>query len=258
MTDHLNYSSDVPKSRQHNRESERETAYLPPDYASLRKQPVEDDGKVKYRPTDLIASRRLKSILVERALETEAINAPIVAALNIGGRPDRLIAPLSAIYKTVLEYFQPTGISLTELRDTNRRTGIISHVRGIVFEIALRHTRLSSHGFAAKFGCDHSSVSFVRTRIRNMLAYNDIEARALRADLNAVTVALANKFCWKSGRRPFDSRAALAQQLCEHIKTINLVSSNGFHPRICLSRDWAKISEDIADACKILMQEESL
>jgi hypothetical protein len=260
MTDVENYALNAPKSRHRDRESERNTAFLPPDRSERQdslgrrlKPRADDDGAVKYRPTHHLASHRLKSILVERALESEAINAPLVAALNIGSRPDRLTAPLADIYDTVLDYFRATNIALSELRDTNHRSGIVSYVRGIVFEIAIRHTRHSTHSLAARFGCDHSSVSYVRSRIRNVLSYNDIEARALRADLNAITVSLSNKFGWASGGRSFDNRRALAQRLESHIKTLNLVWSNGVHPHF--SQDRAKISEDIAEACKLLVED---
>lgn len=262
MTDHQNYVSDAPKSRQSERKSERQSAFLPPDHAERRDslgrrlKPREgDDGGVKYRPTHQLAGYQLKSILVERALESEAINAPLVAALNIGSRPDRLTAPLADIYETVLDYFQATNITLSELRDTNHRTGIISYVRGILFEIAVRHTNHSTHSLAKRFGCDHSSVSYVRGRIRNILSYNDIESRALRADLNAITASLANKFNWKNGGRSLDEqRIALAQRLGDHIKTLHLVWLSGVHPRF--SQDHAKISDDIADACRLLLQED--
>jgi len=260
MTDVQNYVSDAPKSRQRNRKSEREHAFLPPDQTQRRDSigrpqgpQWEGDGEVKYRPTHQLASHRLKSILVERALESEAINAPLVAALNIGSRPDRLTAPLVDIYDTILDYFQSTNITLSELRDTNRRSGIVSYVRGIVFEIAVRHTRHSTHSLAAKFGCDHSSVSYVRNRIRNILSYNDIEARALRADLNAITVSLAYKFDWKNGgARSRDRRVVLSQKLANHIKTINLFWS--LHGR----DQPLSIVGDITEACKLLMEDGAL
>jgi hypothetical protein len=259
MTDVPNYVSDAPESRQRARKSKGQSAFLPPDRSEKRDslgRPVrpreEDDGQVKYRPTHQLASHRLKSILVERALESEAINAPLVAALNIGGRPDRLTAPLEDIYDTVLDYFRSTNLTLAELRDTNRRLGMLSYVRSILIEIMGRHSRLSIHAFALKFGVDHSTVSYTRARIRNILSFNDIESRALRADLNAITVALSNKLGWASGGRSFDNRRALAQRLESHIKTLNLVWANGVHPHF--SQDRAKISEDIAEACKILVE----
>lgn len=261
MTDVQTYVSDAPKSRQRARKSACDNAFLPPDHTQQfdalgrRKKPREDDdGQVKYRPTHQIAGHRLKSLLVERALEREAVDAAMVATLNIGSRPDRLVAPLNAIYETVLEYFKATAITLTELRDTrNHRLGLISYVRAIVIEIAARHSRYSPNRFAEKFGCDHSSVSFARQKVRNILSFNDIEARALRADLNAITLALANRFDWSSVA-PQDSRLELAHRLGHHVEKIKLwLSMYGGNP--CFPADHKQITDDIAEASDILKRD---
>jgi hypothetical protein len=251
VTSQLNYPHEVAESSDHAQKNPHDSSYLPPDYTERRdvlgrhiRPAIEGDGRVRARPTHRIAKQRLKALRIERALENEELNAALVDVLNLPNRRERVTATAPAICKTVIDYFKWSGVTISDLRDTVRQRdqGIVSYVRLIVWEMAARHCRMSVSRFCEWFGgCDHSSVSYARAKVRATIVLDNIEGRALRADLNAITVMLAEQFNWADDMKSTDARADLIARLLLHAKKIE-----DTEPRASL---------DIIDLCSIVQRE---
>lgn len=251
MTNAENYPSDETISRPSTAKNLDDSAYLPPDFTerldafgrSLRPE-IWGDGRVKRRDTPAQARRRMRSIIIHKAIEVdEEVNASLVASLRLYSRPDRLIVAHQAITQAVIERFKWANISLAELRDTSQRCpgGLISYVRRIWYELQCRHGKWSSKQFAEWACCDHSSISYARARVRAEIVLNDPEARALRADINAITVHLATQYDWMSEGVNYDARSQMISRLLKFAKSIE--SSN------------MRAAGDIVEVCNIVMRE---
>lgn len=204
MTDDTNYSPDVTESSQPKHISTRKNHFLPPDFTEqfdasgrLNRPDIKGDGRVKRRPSDKIAAHQLKTLRIERALAREAEHEAAVAKLCIDSRPDRLLAPCEKISAHVLHHFRFMNLTQNELRSSQyREQDTVVYARHILIELCCRHSRLSANAVAAWLDMDHSSISTARRNLRARRNSRDAESRALRSDINAITLALAEDFGW--------------------------------------------------------------